>query len=162
MTEELKESGVEVGHRRVGRLMRENEIVVEITPKFKVTTDSYNTFNIVRNLLDRDIAAAGQNQKWTGDISYIWAHEGWPYLAVIRGLHSRQVIVWAVSNSMKRDLAILALKMAIALRTPTRGCIFYSNPPLTICKQTVSGQRATNIVRTTTRRSCVNTASRRR
>ena len=36
MTEELKEIGVDVGHRRVGRLMRENGIVVERTRKFKV------------------------------------------------------------------------------------------------------------------------------
>ena len=46
MTEELKEVGVDVGHRRVGRLMRENGIVVERTRKFKATTDSDHTFNI--------------------------------------------------------------------------------------------------------------------
>jgi transposase InsO family protein len=54
------------------------------------------------------------NQKWAGDISYIWTREGWLYLAVILDLHSRRVIGWAVSNRMKRDLAIRALKMAIA------------------------------------------------
>ena len=40
MTEELKEVGIDVGHRRVGRLMRENGIVVERTRKFKATTRS--------------------------------------------------------------------------------------------------------------------------
>ncbi len=40
MTEELKEAGINVGHRRVGRPMRENGIVVERTRKFKATTDS--------------------------------------------------------------------------------------------------------------------------
>jgi transposase InsO family protein len=48
MTEELKEVGVDVGHRRVGRLMRENGIVVERTRKFKATTDSNHTFNIAQ------------------------------------------------------------------------------------------------------------------
>ena len=62
MTEELKEVGIDVGHRRVGWLMRENEIVVERTRKFKATTDSDHTFNIAPNLLDRDFAAAGPNQ----------------------------------------------------------------------------------------------------
>ena len=57
MTEELKEVGVDVGHRRVGRLMRENGIVVERTRKFKATTDSDHTFNIAPNLLDRDFTA---------------------------------------------------------------------------------------------------------
>jgi Integrase core domain len=127
MTEELKEVCVDVGHRRVGRLMRENGIIVERTRKFKVTTDSDHTFNIAPNLLDRDFAADQQNQKWAGDISYIWTREGWLYLAVNLDLHSRRVIGWAVSNRMKRDLAIRALKMAIALRSPPRGCIFHSD-----------------------------------
>jgi putative transposase len=63
--------------------------------------------------LDRDFTADRRNQKWAGDISYIWTHEGWLYLAVILDLHSRRVIGWAVSTRMKRDLAIRALKMAV-------------------------------------------------
>ena len=125
MTEELKEVGIDVGHRRVGRLMRENGISVERTRKFKATTDSDHTFNIAPNLLDRDFKADQPNQKWAGDISYIWTREGWLYLAVILDLHSRRVIGWAVSNRMKRDLAIRALKMAIAFRMPPKGCIFH-------------------------------------
>ena len=127
MTEELKEVGIDVGHRRVGRLMRENGISVERTRKFKATTDSNHTFNIAPNLLDRDFKADQPNQKWAGDISYIWTREGWLYLAVILDLHSRRVIGWAVSNRMKRDLAIRALKMAIAFRMPPNGCIFHSD-----------------------------------
>ena len=127
MTEELKEVGVDVGHRRVGRLMRENGINVERTRKFKATTDSDHTFNIAPNLLNRDFSAAGPNQKWAGDISYIWTREGWLYLSVNLDLHSRRVIGWAVSNRMKRDLAIRALKMAIAFRSPPKGCIFHSD-----------------------------------
>ncbi len=49
------------------------------------------------------------------------------HLAVILDLHSRRVIGWAVSDCMRRDLAIRALKMAIALRSPPRGCIFHSD-----------------------------------
>jgi len=146
MTEELKEVGIDVGHRRVGRLMRENGIVVERTRKFKATTDSDHTFNIAPNLLDRDFTADRANQKWAGDISYIWTREGWLYLAVILDLHSRRVIGWAVSNPMKRDLAIRALKMAIALRSPPRGCIFHSDRGSQYCshdypKWTLSDQR---------------------
>jgi transposase InsO family protein len=127
MTEELKEVGVEVGHQRVGRLMRENGIVVERTRKFKTKTDSDHTFNIAPNLLERDFTADQPNQKGAGDISYIWTREGWLYLAVILNLHSRRVIGWAVSDRMKRDLAIRALKMAIALRSPPPGCVFHSD-----------------------------------
>jgi len=127
MTEELKEVGVDVGHRRVGRLMRQNGISVVRTRKYKVTTDSNHRFNIAPNLLDRDFAADRPNQKWAGDISYIWTREGWLYLAVMIDLHSRRVIGWAVSNRMKRDLAIRALKMAIAFRSPPKGCIHHTD-----------------------------------
>ena len=121
MTEELQELGLKVGHRRVGRLMRANDIKIIRIQKYKATTDSNYTFNIAPNLLDQDFSADGPNQKWAGDISYIWTSEGWLYLAVILDLYSRRVIGWAVSNRMKRDLAIRALNMAVALRQPPEG-----------------------------------------
>ena len=127
MTEELKEIGLEVGHRRVGRLMRQNGISVVRTRKYKVTTDSNHKFNIAPNLLNRNFSADRPNQKWVVDISYIWTREGWLYLAVVLDLYSRRVIGWAVSNRMKRDLAIRALNMAIALRRPPKGCIHHSD-----------------------------------
>ncbi len=127
MTEELKELGLNVGHRRVGRLMRDNAITVKRSRKHKVTTDSNHSFNIVPTLLDRDFSADRPNQKWAGDISNVWTQEGWLYLAVILDLHSRRVVGWAVSNRMKRDLAIRALKMAVALRQPPWGCIHHTD-----------------------------------
>jgi putative transposase len=127
MTEELKELGLAVGHRRVGRLMKQNAISVVRTRKHKATTDSNHRFNIASNLLDRDFTASGPNQKWAGDISYIWTREGWLYLAVIIDLYSRRVVGWAVSNRMKKDLAIRALDMAINLRQPTPGCIHHTD-----------------------------------
>ena len=127
MTEELKEIGLDIGHRRVGRLMRQNGISVVRTRKHKVTTDSDHKFNIAPNLLDRDFVAERPNQKWAGDISYVWTREGWLYLAVIMDLHARRVIGWAVSNRMKRDLAIRARNMAIAFRTPPKACIHHKD-----------------------------------
>lgn len=127
MTEELKELGLDVGHRRVGRLMHENSITVKRNKKFKATTDSNHSFNIAPNLLNRNFHADAPNQKWAGDISYVWTQEGWLYLAVILDLHSRRVIGWAASNRMKRDLSIRALKMAIALRRPPKGCIHHTD-----------------------------------
>jgi len=102
MTEELKEIGLDVGHRRVGRLMRQNGISVVRTRKHKVTTDSNHKFNIAPNLLDRNFTADQPNQKWAGDISYVWTREGWLYLAVILDLHSRRVVGWAPLGIMLR------------------------------------------------------------
>ena len=83
--------------------------------------------------MKQDFTATGPNQKWAGDISYIWTGEGWVYLAVIMDLYSRRVIGWAVSNRMKRDLAIRALKMAIALRRPPKGCIHHTDRGAQYC-----------------------------
>ena len=127
MTEELQELGFDVSHHRVGRLMRQNGIKAVRTRKHKVTTDSNHSFNIAPNLLDRKFTASGPNQKWAGDITYIWTSEGWLYLAVILDLYSRRIIGWAASNRMKRDLVIRALEMAVALRQPPKGCIHHTD-----------------------------------
>ncbi len=97
MTEALQQSGIAVGHRRVGRLMRENGITPKRTRKFKVTTNSEHKFATVSNLLKRDFTAERLNQKWAVDISYIWTAEGWLYLAVVLDLYSRRVMGWKVS-----------------------------------------------------------------
>ena len=127
ITEELKDAGLAVGHRRVGRLMRDNGITVARTQKYKATTDSAHNLNVAPNVLDRKFEASGPNEKWAGDITYIWTSEGWLYLAVIIDLYSRRVIGWAVSNRMKKDLAIRALQMAINQRQPAPGCIHHTD-----------------------------------
>jgi transposase InsO family protein len=141
MTEELKEIGLEIGHRRVGHLMRQNGISVVRTRKHKVTTDSdHNSISRqtcwiatstlmpqTRNGLAPLVTFALRMHCRSVDISYVWTREGWLYLAVILDLHSRRVIGWAVSNRMKRDLAIRALNMAINLRQPPPGCIHHTD-----------------------------------
>lgn len=127
MTRELKELGLLVGHRRVGRLMRDNGIRVVRTRKYKCTTDSNHKFNIAPNLLDRSFTAECPNQKWAGDISYIWTREGWLYLSVMMDLHSRRIVGWAVSNRLKQDLALQALDRAVALRNPPPGLLHHTD-----------------------------------
>jgi putative transposase len=127
MTQELKEIGLAVGHRRVGRLMRLNGFRIVRTCKYKATTDSNHYFNVAPNWLDRNFHADKPNQKWAGDITYIWTAEGWLYLSVMIDLHSRRVIGWAVSNRLKRDLALQALNNAVALRNPPTGCIHHTD-----------------------------------
>ena len=71
MMEELKQIGLDVDHRRVGRLMRQNDVSVIRTRKHKVTIDSNHKFNIAPNLLDRNFTANEPNQKWAADIRSI-------------------------------------------------------------------------------------------
>ena len=91
MTMELKEVGLDVSERRVGRLMKINGIKPVRTRKHKVTTDSHHRLDVAANWLDGDFAADAPNRKWAGDITYIRTSEGWLYLAVILALHSRRV-----------------------------------------------------------------------
>lgn len=126
MTEELKEIDLSVGRRSMGRLIRLNSISVVRTRKHKVTMNSNHKFNIAPNLLYRNLASSGPSQKWAGEITYIWTREGWQYFAVILDLDSWRVICWAVSNRLKRDLAIRTLKTAIAFHAPPKGCIHHT------------------------------------
>ena len=77
------------------------------------------------------ILSDAPNRKWAGDITYVWTSEGWLYLAVILDLPfdcllaacaqdklRRRVVGWAVSDRMKKDLAIRALDRAVRLRQP--------------------------------------------
>ena len=107
--------------------MRQNGIRVIRSRKFKRTTDSGHAFNIAPNLLQQNFTASGPNQKWAGEITYVWTREGWVYLAVIMDLFSRRVVGWAISNRMKQDLALRALAMAIAIRRPPPGCIQHTD-----------------------------------
>jgi putative transposase len=125
MTMELKEVDLNVGERCVGRLMKINGIKPVRTRKHKLTTNSNHSLGIAANVLDGDFVADAPNRKWAGDITYIWTSEGWLYLAVILDLHSRRVVGWAVSDRMKKDLAIRALDMAVRLRKPPEGCLFH-------------------------------------
>ena len=127
MTHELREQGLAVGRRRVARLMRENGLRARQPRRFKRTTDSQHTFPIAPNLLDQDFTAAGPDEKWAADLSYIWTREGWLYLAVVIDLYARRVVGWAVSDRLHKELALTALRRALVVRRPTAGLVHHSD-----------------------------------
>jgi len=71
VVEELREEGIQVGHHRVGRLMRENGIQAVRTQKTRRYFSHTPVMGFAPNLLDQDFAATAANQKWSVDISYI-------------------------------------------------------------------------------------------
>ena len=75
MTLEIKEAGLDVGERRVGRLMRINEIQPVRTRNHKITTNSSHSLGIAPNIHGGDFAANMPNRKWANDISYIWTRK---------------------------------------------------------------------------------------
>ena len=127
MAAELQAQGIEVGRHRVARLMRDNGLKALQKRRFKKTTDSDHKGPVAPNILEQDFSATGPDEKWGVDISYIWTAEGWLYLAIVLDLYSRRIIGWATSDRLKQDLALTALKRAIALRRPPRGVIHHSD-----------------------------------
>ena len=127
MHAELKEEGIEVGLHRVARIMQENRLKARQKTRFKKTPDSDHGGPVASNVLDQNFAADGPDQKWGVDISYVWTAEGWTYLAIVLDLFSRKIVGWAISDRMKRGLAMEALRRAIALRQPDPGLIHHSD-----------------------------------
>ena len=124
---ELREDGVSVGRHRVARLMRDNGLKALQKRRYKKTTDSCHSGPVAANILDQDFTCDAQDQKWGADISYIWTAEGWLYLAIVLDLYSRRIVGWATSDRLKKDLALNALRRAIALRGPPPGLIHHSD-----------------------------------
>lgn len=116
VTEELREKGSPVNEKRVGRLMRKGGIRAKAARKYRATTDSQHSRPVAPNLLDRDFTATAPNEKWVGDITYIWTEEGWLYLAVILDLFSRRIVGWALRERLTSELVCAALQMAIRTR----------------------------------------------
>ena len=127
MARELLDNGFVVGRRRTARLMRDNDLRARQKRRFKRTTDSEHAWPVAPNIIDQDFAAAGPNEKWGVDISYVWTREGWLYLAVVIDLFSRRVVGWAVGDRLHRRLALAALGKAITMRRPPEGLIHHSD-----------------------------------
>jgi len=127
MTRDLTDEGFVIGRRRVARLMRENKLQARRKRRFRRTTDSHHCWPIAPNLLAGDFTAERPNQKWNVDISYVWTTQGWLYLAVVMDLYARRIVGWAVSDRLKRDLALEALRRAVALRRPPPGLVHHSD-----------------------------------
>jgi putative transposase len=113
--------------RRIGRLMREAELVCKTRRNFKATTNSRHDFPIAENRLDREFKVSNPNQVYTGDITYIPTQEGWLYLAVVIDLYSRQIVGWSMAEHMRAKLVNDALRMAIWKRKPAKGLLWHTD-----------------------------------
>jgi putative transposase len=124
---ELRAKGRRVGKKRVERLMRQEGIVARKKRRFRRTTDSNHPHPIAPNVLERNFHVELPNAAWVTDVTYVWTHEGWLYLAAILDLFSRRVVGWAASANNDRALAFSALDRAIAARRPEPGLVHHSD-----------------------------------
>jgi transposase InsO family protein len=126
MTRELQRRGWAVNHKRVYRLMREDNLLCLRRRKFVVTTDSGHELPVYPNLA-RGMTRTGLNQLWVADITYIRLQIEFVYLAVILDAFSRRVIGWALGRTLEGELTLAALRMALARRQPGPGLVHHSD-----------------------------------
>ena len=125
ITHQLRRDGLEVNHKRVLRLMREDNLLCLRRKAFvPQTTDSRHDWKIVPNLV-RDLQLTGPNQLWVADITYIHLQEEFVFLAVVLDAFSRTVVGWAMADHLRASLAIAALKMALQERQPPWGSLIH-------------------------------------
>ena len=127
VTAELNEQGYPCGRHKVARLMRIAGLRGCPKPAFKVTTQRDPKHAVADNLLDQDFTAAGPNERWSSDITYIKTRQGWLYLAVVMDLYSRRIVGWSMSRWSSRHLVIDALNMAVGQRLPDECLIHHSD-----------------------------------
>jgi putative transposase len=124
---DLQEQGHNYDRKTVASSMKRQNLRAKAARKFKATTNSKHNLPVAPNLLQQDFSASAPNQKWVGDITYLWTEEGWLYLAVVIDLYSRLVVGWAMSERMTAELTRQALQMALWRRRMPKGVIFHSD-----------------------------------
>jgi transposase InsO family protein len=123
---ELRRRGMMVNHKRVARIMREDNLLAVQPKSFVATTNSRHGLEVYLNLAAR-MKLTGINQLWVADITYIRLYREFVFLAVILDEWSRKVVGWELAKSLAAELAIAALRKAIAERKPPPGLVHHSD-----------------------------------
>jgi putative transposase len=122
----LKREGWMVNHKRVLRLMREDNLLSIRRHRFVVTTESQHCWHVYPNLA-RYMVVSGMNQLWVSDITYVRLQREFIYLAVILDVYSRRVVGWSISRQINSAFAIDALVSALKQRRPAPGLVHHSD-----------------------------------
>ena len=126
VTRELRQQGWAVNHKRVARLMAEDNLLCLRQRSFVRTTDSSHDLRVYLNLAGR-MELTGIDQLWVADITYIRLTEEFVYLAVVLDAFSRRVLGWALDERLDAGLAVAALRQAIDVRQPAPGLVHHSD-----------------------------------
>jgi putative transposase len=115
---ELEAAGIQVGRKRVARLMRAAGLVGVSRRKWLTTTVRDRDARPAPDLIERNFVAPGPNRLWVADITYIPTWAGFLYLAVVLDAFSRRIVGWAMETHLRTELVLEALNMALAQRRP--------------------------------------------
>ena len=126
ITAELQRRGFEVNHKRVLRMMREDNLLCVRRRAFVITTDSRHNLPVYPNLA-REMTPTAINQLWVADITYIRLRTEFVYLAVVLDAFSRRVVGWALGRTLEAELAVAALRMALLQSQPSSDWVHHSD-----------------------------------
>ena len=125
ITRQLRGEGLIVNHKRVLRLMREDNLLsLRRRPFVPPTSEARHPWPVVPNLA-HGMQLSGLDQLWVADITYIRLTEEFAYLAVVLDAFSRRVIGRAMADHLGASLAVAALTMALAARRPSWGSLVH-------------------------------------
>ena len=114
---QLRREGTRVARCTVERLMHALEIRGAVRGAATVrTTIDGQAGGRPADLVDRQFHAEAPNRLWVADLTYVKTHSGWVYVAFIIDVYSRFIVGWQASRSLRTDLALDALEMAIWAR----------------------------------------------
>lgn len=123
----LLEKGIKVNRKRVTRLMREMGLFPKGTSYHYKNYTHRIPEKDVPNLLNQVFKAAGKNEIWVGDITYIPTKTRTLYLAVFVDIFSRKVVGWSMDTRMKDHLVIDAFLQAIGKEHPSAGLVVHTD-----------------------------------
>jgi len=124
----LKQQGLQVGRKRIARLMRAAGLVGQAPRrKHPVTTQREPGTLVAPNLLAQNFTASRPNEIWLADLTYIDTLEGWLYLALVMDLFSRLLVGWSMADHMRAEVVEHALQMAFGRRFPTEALLHHSD-----------------------------------
>jgi putative transposase len=123
---ELRRRGLAVNHKRVARLMREDNLLAVEPRAFVTTTESDHDQEVYLNLAQR-MKLTAINQLWVADITYIRLRGEFVYLALVLDAFSRRVVGWELGRTLTARLALMALERAVAERQPPPGLVHHSD-----------------------------------
>ena len=126
MGAELRHQGIIVNHKKIRRLMRENELQPKRKKRYTATTDSNHASPIFPDV-SRGMRLDGPNQLWVADLTYVAIISGFAYVAIVLDAWSRRVVGYAISRSIDARLATAALNAALQTRDPPIGCVHHSD-----------------------------------
>ncbi len=117
---QLQRDGITVARCTVKRLMRELGLRGVVRGKPKRTTIPDPQAQRPADLVNRDFSAPAPNRLWVADLTYVATWSGFCYTAFIIDVYSRAIVGWRVAGTLRAELALDALEMAIWARQDTQ------------------------------------------